>query len=154
MGQVLPQPLQLSGLHTVIIIDALDECEDEEPASAILSLLAREIEHIPKVKFFITGRPEPRIRKGFRLPSLSPQTETLLLHEVERGNVDEDIRMFLEYHLKELVKDRSDLNLPTPWPTPEEIQILTSKAAGLFIYAFTVATFSECISASRTVTVP
>jgi hypothetical protein len=100
LKKLLVEPLRSTGLSTVIVIDALDECEDDEPASAILSLLAREIDQIPLVKFFITGRPEPRIRKGFRLPALRPQTQILLLHEVEPRDVDEDIKTFLEYHLK------------------------------------------------------
>jgi hypothetical protein len=70
LKQLLVEPLQSTGLSTVIIIDALDECEDRQPASAILSLLSREIDHIPLVKFFITGRPEPHIRAGFRSISL------------------------------------------------------------------------------------
>jgi hypothetical protein len=146
LKKLLVEPLQSTGLSTVIIIDALDECEDNEPASAILSLLAREAEHIPLVKFFITGRPEPRIRKGFRLPALRPQTETFLLHEVERGNVDEDIRKYLEYHLTELIKDRSDIDLTTPWPPPEDVEIVISMAAGLFIYAATVIRFLASIN--------
>jgi hypothetical protein len=78
----------------VIIIDALDECEDEEPASAILSILSRYVDQIPDVKFFITGRPEPRIRSGFRLAALRPITEVFKLHEVERSSVDGDIKLF------------------------------------------------------------
>ena len=145
LTKLLVKPLQLTGLSTVIVIDALDECEDKEPASAILSLLAREIEHIPSVKFFITGRPEPRIRSGFRIPTLIPQTEVLLLHEVERRDVDEDIRTFLEYRLNGLVNNRSDVDLTKPWPPPEDIRIIVSKAAGLFIYAFTIVEFVTSI---------
>ena len=34
-------PFETTRIPTVIIIDALDECKDEEPASAILSVLSR-----------------------------------------------------------------------------------------------------------------
>jgi Cdc6-like AAA superfamily ATPase len=78
LSKLLVEPLRSTGLSTVIVIDALDECEDDQPPSAILSLLSREIHHIPSVKFFITGRPEPQIRSGFRLPTLHPQTEIFL----------------------------------------------------------------------------
>ena len=50
---------------TVIVIDALDECKDEGPSSPILSVLGRFVEQMLKVKFFITGQPEPRIKTGF-----------------------------------------------------------------------------------------
>ena len=39
MRRLIVQPLKQSGISTVIVIDALDECEDEESASAILSVL-------------------------------------------------------------------------------------------------------------------
>src|SRR6202041_2200055 len=58
LKKLLVDPLQATGLATVIVIDALDECEDDEPASAILSLLSHPIDNMPLVKFFITGRPE------------------------------------------------------------------------------------------------
>src|ERR1700743_389091 len=83
MEKLLVGPLNATGIPTLIIIDALDECKDKEPASAILSILSRYVDQIPDVKFFITGRPEPRIRSGFRLESLIPITEVLKLHEVK-----------------------------------------------------------------------
>jgi hypothetical protein len=61
MEKLIVQPLDESSISTVIVIDALDECEDEDPASAILSVLGRLVSEIPNVKFFLTGRPEPRI---------------------------------------------------------------------------------------------
>ena len=70
MEKLIVEPLKAANIPTLIIIDALDECKDEEPASAILSILSRYVDQIPNVKFFITGRPEPRIRSGFRLKSL------------------------------------------------------------------------------------
>ena len=35
--------------------------------------------------------------------------------------------------LPELVKNWSNLELPSPWPSEDDIKILTEKAAGLFI---------------------
>jgi hypothetical protein len=77
MDKLIVQPLKESGISTVIVIDALDECKDDEPASAILSVLGRLVSEIPKVKFFLTGRPEPRIQTGFRLPLLAKVTDVL-----------------------------------------------------------------------------
>lgn len=134
-------PLKVSGLSTIIIIDALDECLDEEPASIILSLLARHVDEIPLVKFFITGRPEPWIRSGFRLPLLRPHTEVLLLHEVERASVDHDIRVYLKTRLSELVIHRSDVDLAGTWPEDDQLVILVQKSAGLFIFASTTYKF-------------
>jgi len=141
MEELLVYPLKSTAIPTLIIIDALDECKDKEPASAILSILSRCVDQIPNVKFFITGRPEPRIRSGFRLESLAPITEVLKLHEVKPEAVDRDIKLFFWTQLASLAKNRSDLDLTEDWPNPSDVNILCKKAAGFFIYASTVVKF-------------
>ena len=99
------------------------------------------MDQIPHVKFFITGRPEPRIRSGFRLEALRPITEVFKLHEVERPLVDIDIKLFLRTRLTEIAKNRSHCNVSKDWPLTSDIDILCEKAAGLFIYASTAVKF-------------
>jgi len=141
MEKLIVGPFQAMETRTlIIIIDALDECQDEEPASVILSVLSRYADKIPFVKFFVTGTPEPRIRSGFRLESLRPHTDVLRLHEVERSSVDNDIRLFLKARLSD-VKNQSNCNFTEDWPSPQDINILCKQAAGLFIYASTVVKF-------------
>ena len=134
-------PFLATKITTLIIVDALDECTDDEPASALLSILSRYVDKIPYVKFFITGRPEPRIRSGFRLELLRPHTEVLRLHEVKRSTVDADIKLFLRAQLSDIPKNRSNCNLAKDWPSPQEIDAVCKKAAGFFIYASTVVKF-------------
>ena len=55
MVELIVKPLRSVGVSTVIIIDALDECTDDEPQSAILSVIGQLVERIPWIKFFITG---------------------------------------------------------------------------------------------------
>jgi len=141
MEKLIVGPLKATKIPTLIIIDALDECKDEEPASAILSMLSRYVNEIPNVKFFITGRPEARIRSGFRLKSILPITEVLKLHEVKPETVNNDIKVFFQTQLAELAKGRSDCSLTGDWPSPSEIDILCEKAAGFFIYASTAVKF-------------
>jgi hypothetical protein len=141
MENLIIGPLQATSIPTLIIIDALDECKDKEPASAILSILSRYVDQIPNVKFFITGRPEPRIRSGFRLESLVPITEVLKLHEVEPNEVNSDIELFFRTKLTNLAKNRSDCSFTGDWPSSSDIKILCKKAAGFFIYASTVVKF-------------
>jgi len=141
MEKIIVGPLKSTRIRTLIIIDALDECRDEDPASAILSVLSRYVDEIPNVKFFITGRPEPRIRSGFRLESLRPITEVLKLHNVERSSVDSDIKLFFKTRFAEIAKTRSDCDFTQDWPNPSDISILCKKAAGFFIYASTVVKF-------------
>ena len=141
LEKVIVGPFKATRIPTLIIIDALDECRDKEPASAILSVLSRYVDEIPEVKFFITGRPEPRIRSGFRLELLRPITEVLRLHEVDRSLVDSDIKLFFRTQLTSVTKTRSDCDFTQDWPSSSDIDILCEKAAGFFIYASTVVKF-------------
>jgi len=143
LRDLLVDPLSATGISCVIVIDALDECVDDQPASAILSVLGRLVSKLPLVKFFITGRPEPRIRSGFRLPLMEPFTQVFLLHEVDSTSVGGDIRLYLTEKLTGIAKRRSGLDLPEAWPSDEDITVLVKKSSGLFIFASTVARFIE-----------
>ena len=88
MDKLIVQPLVESSLSTVIVIDALDECRDEEPTSAIPPVLGQSVAEVPKVKFFITGHPEPRIREGFWLPLLAKVTDVFVLRCQGHSSLD------------------------------------------------------------------
>ena len=136
MNKLIVRPLVESAISTIIVIDALDECKDEEPASAFLSVLEQFAPEIPKVKFFLTGRPERRILEGFRLPLLASITDVFVLHEVEPSQVDIDIRLFFRQKFSELAGRQRGLD---GWPSEEQLDLLCERTAGLFVYA--VATF-------------
>ena len=140
---LIVDPLSSMDISCVIVVDALDECVDDQPASAILSVFGRFAKQLPSIKFFITGRPEPRIRTGFRLPLLEPFTQIFLLHEVKLSSVDEDIRLYFQEKLVTVAKRRSDFDLSDPWPCDEDLTALTKKSSGLFIFASTVVRFIE-----------
>ena len=140
MGKLIVGPLIRSAISTVIVIDALDECKDEEPASAILSVLGQFVSQIPKVKFFLTGRPEPRIREGFRLPLLAEATDVFVLHEVESSLVNDDIRLFFRHYFSELRGRRRGLE---GWPTEGQLELLCERAGGLFIHALATVKFID-----------
>jgi hypothetical protein len=141
MEKFIVGPLKATRTSTVIVIDALDECRDEEPASAVLSVLSRYVGQIPDVKFFITGRPESRILSGFRLAALRPMTKIFKLHDIERSLVDGDIGLFIRGRLANVAKTQGDCDLTEEWPSSSDVDILCKKAAGLFIYASTVVKF-------------
>ena len=138
MEKLIVQPLAESAVSTVIVIDALDECVDEEPASAILSVLGQFVAEIPMVKFFITGRPVSRIQEGFRLPLLADATDVFVLHEVEPSQVTNDIRLFFTHSFAELKRQRRGLD---DWPTEEQVDLLCERAGGLFVYAMATVRF-------------
>ena len=134
----LVEPLRSSDISTVIVIDALDECRDEDPESAILLVLGQSVSEVPGIKFFITSRPETYIMSGFRGPLLKDATNIFILHEVEPCVVDDDIRRFFKFELSGLGHQRDCI---TGWPTSGQLDSLCRRAAGFFIYAVATVNF-------------
>ncbi|PQE24884.1 WD40 YVTN repeat-like-containing protein [Rutstroemia sp. NJR-2017a WRK4] len=128
----------LSPSSYVLIIDALDECDNENDIQMILQLLAmaRELKTI-QLRVFLTSRPEIPIRYGFnQIPSTERQG--FVLHSIPLEIVDRDIFFFLKHHL-ELI---GQYNEHEPgWPGSEAIQRLVNAASGLFIWAATACRF-------------
>ena len=145
MRKLIVEPLKESRISTVIVIDALDECADEEPVSAILSVIGKFVSEIPKVKFLVTGRPELRIQKGFRLPLLAKATDVFVLHEVKPSEVEKDIRLFFKHKFSELVPHHPRLD---GWPTDKQLDTVCERASGLFVYAVATVKFVEKQSAN------
>jgi len=140
MQKFLVEPLRSADISTVIVIDALDECRDEDPESAILLVVGQSVRDIPGVKFFITSRPEMHITAGFRGPLLREFTDVFILHEVEPRTVDDDIRHFLKHTLSQLSRRRGCTD---GWPTNEDLDSLCRRAAGFFVYAVATVKFLD-----------
>jgi NACHT domain len=138
--KLIVQPLKSTGLSTTIVVDAIDECHDKEPVSVFLSVLAKYVVDIPNVKFFITGRPEDRIRSGFAISPL--RTKELALHDVASSTIDSDIRSMVKTRLEE-VATRHRLSMAGQWPSEEDIAAVTRKAAGHFIVASVIIRFVD-----------
>ena len=124
-------------------MDALDECVDDQPPSAILSVLGRHEKQPFSVKFFISGKPGLHIWTGFRPLLLEPFTQIFLLHEDKLSSVDDDILLYLQGKLTAVSKRRSDLDLSDPWPCGKDLTPLTKKSSRLFIFASTLVRFIE-----------
>ena len=133
--ELMIKPLQAAGVATVIVIDALDECNDTKSSSEILSALERIVSEVPNVKFFITSRPEPDIKCGFG--RLTDITEAFALRDTAPPRNNNDIRVFLEHELSELATHRKQKN----WPTAEQLDRLCDRAGGHFAYAVATVKF-------------
>jgi hypothetical protein len=129
LNKVLHQS-QIFGL----VIDALDECEDEEDIRLILRLLAqvKTLESV-RLRVFVTSRPETPIRLGFYdIPEGSHQD--YILHNISPSIVDHDISILFRHDLQTAWK-KCDL------PEQQTIELLVKKAGGLFIWAATACRF-------------
>jgi hypothetical protein len=140
MRRMIVGPLKESGISTVIVIDALDECKDNKPESAILSVLGQFTSEIPNVKFFLTGRPESHILQGFNLPGMVEARDVFVLHEVGSSDIGNDIRQFFEHWSSDIVRRQPGLD---DWPTTQQLDQLCERAAGLFVYAMATVKFID-----------
>ncbi|KZV60176.1 hypothetical protein PENSPDRAFT_363435, partial [Peniophora sp. CONT] len=117
----------------VLVVDALDECSDQDLTRDWITKLVLVARKLP-VKLFLTSRPEPHIRQHLELldPSLG---QVLRLHDVEQDIVGADIGLFLRHGL-ESMRPAVSQGIPD-WPMKSDIDTLTHLSGKLFIYAFT-----------------
>ncbi|KIM78643.1 hypothetical protein PILCRDRAFT_11100 [Piloderma croceum F 1598] len=145
LEKLLVRPFKQTGLSATIVVDALDECEDKEPVSEFLSALAVHVDSMPMVRFFITGRPEDRVRSGFKLPSL--RTKELPLHDVDSATVNSDIKSSVTFRLNEIATRRTQ-SINGHWPSDRDIAVILKKTSGLFIIASVILRFIDSSVAS------
>ena len=90
---------RLSPSSYLLIIDALDECDNEDHIRTILQLLA-EAQSLTTVRLrvFLTSRPEVPIRHGI-YAILQAKHQDFVLYRIQPTIVNYDISLFLEYKL-------------------------------------------------------
>ncbi|CAE6437694.1 unnamed protein product [Rhizoctonia solani] len=104
----------------VVVIDALDECENETSTRRILDVLLTHSEGLP-IKFVVSSRPEATIRER-----MARNDDRVVLHELDKKEVQSDIKTYLREGLSRMS------------PSESEIEKLAERAGVLFIYAATV----------------
>jgi hypothetical protein len=146
---LLLQPLQsvdrdsLRSAGVVVVIDALDECDNSESIRTTLLLLSR-VEAITslQLRIFVTSRPELPVELGFKDMS-GDLHHDIRLEEAQELSIAHDIRVFYEHEFSKIKKDSwmQHDELPAEWPAEPDIQSLVTQAIPLFIFAFTVSRY-------------
>lgn len=122
----------------LIVIDALDECNNEKDVQTILRLLLETRQFTPlRLRFLITSRPDTVIRRGFQGVS-TVERQDAILYERELALVDHDIALYLNRELAVIGREQY---LGPDWPTRWQVQRLVSQSSGLFIWAATACRF-------------
>ncbi|KAG8786363.1 hypothetical protein FRC12_016675 [Ceratobasidium sp. 428] len=116
--------------NVVIVIDALDECDDQGGVARVLTTLLSRAAGLP-VKFFVTSRPEPKIVDQMRKKEAEGVRLELRLHELKSTVVHQDIATYLT------------VKLAPAGLSEAELSILVQRSGVLFIYAATVVRFLE-----------
>ncbi|KAK4074995.1 uncharacterized protein Triagg1_4659 [Trichoderma aggressivum f. europaeum] len=131
-------------LTSVIILDALDECENEYHLSRIITLLLqlRTLRTI-RLRVLLTSRSSPEIRDAFMgLQKDRDFCNVELLDGRFSAEAKSDIQIFLERNFADIRRKRRVQQ--NPWPTQEELDRLVELATTpepLFIYAATLCRF-------------
>ncbi|KAG8791784.1 hypothetical protein FRC12_008127 [Ceratobasidium sp. 428] len=121
--------------NVVIVIDALDECEDREGVNQLLDTLISHVGELP-VKFFVSSRPEAMIMDRMRSREQGLRSE-LHLHELNHIVVRDDIKTYLRIKLKPTEVSDTDFDK------------LAERSGVFFIYAATVVRYIEYDNFSR-----
>ena len=126
--------------NTVVVIDALDECEHDQDVRNIIRLLPR-LQEIKSVclRVFLNSRPELPISLGFSEIG-NHVYQDLALHEIPEEVTERDIQLFLRHRFTKIQQDRK---APQDWPGDDIIQELVRVSVPLFISAATVCRYIE-----------
>ncbi|KAJ4194598.1 hypothetical protein NW759_016499 [Fusarium solani] len=130
----------------VIVIDALDECERDADVMLLINVLSKTKLLQPRLRVFLTSRPELPIRLGFS--EAHGTYQDLVLHEIPRHIVEHDIFAFLADEFRKIRESFNltvgeERKLPSDWPGQQTLQDLTQMAVPLFIFAATVCRFID-----------
>ncbi|PTB66799.1 hypothetical protein BBK36DRAFT_1198452 [Trichoderma citrinoviride] len=129
----------------LIVIDALDECGLEASMRTLINILSKAQQtKNPRLKFFLTSRPELPIRLGFE--DISGQYDNMLLAVVSTPTIEHDIELFMRHQLDTIKQDYNKSvtqhrKISDDWPGADVIQKLVASAIPLFIVAATICRF-------------
>ncbi|KAF5698294.1 G beta WD-40 repeats containing protein [Fusarium mundagurra] len=131
-------------LSVVMVIDALDECDQEADIRLLINIFSLAKTLRPHLRVFLTSRPELPIRLGFG--EVQGSYQDLVLHDISAQVVEHDIIVFLDDEFKKIRHDFNmtvgdERKLPPDWPGRPIVQRLARMAVPLFIFAATVCRF-------------
>ncbi|CAE6526615.1 unnamed protein product [Rhizoctonia solani] len=116
-------------LGLVVVIDALDECEDQEGAGLIINMILAQ-PNLP-IKILITSRPESIIRASLENKGSHALFRVCYLHNLDEATIKGDIRAYFEDELR---------GMPTSL-TSAQLNALVERSNPLFIYAATAVRY-------------
>ncbi|KAJ0419523.1 hypothetical protein BJY00DRAFT_313912 [Aspergillus carlsbadensis] len=124
----------------IVVIDALDECDDDRNIRIILQLLSQaQLASLNLLRVFLTSRPTLPIEHEFsRIP---PEYRCgLVLHHLPSEALHHDISFYLQHELRIIAQEMA---LDSSWPDLDAIESLAVKSSGLFIWCATACRFID-----------
>ncbi|KAG8835384.1 hypothetical protein FRC18_000592 [Serendipita sp. 400] len=128
LQKLVIQPMKSVAL--VLVIDALDECNERDRAIILRNLLS-SLSQAPQLKIFIASRPEHDIDRF--LDPYRSQTESL--HDIVLESNRDDIAKFVKHKMRSLLRSSELME--------EEVTRLAKRVSCLFILASTACKVVE-----------
>ncbi|KAL4878152.1 hypothetical protein BJY04DRAFT_221299 [Aspergillus karnatakaensis] len=124
----------------LIVLDALDECDDERNIRMIIQILGEaQVASCNLIKVFITSRPTlPIEHELFRIPA--ENRCNLVLHHLPSEALRHDISIYLQHELRLIA---GHIGCESSWPGSKTLDLLTEKSSGLFIWCATACRFID-----------
>ncbi|KAF7363084.1 WD40 repeat-like protein [Mycena venus] len=139
--RLLAEPLDRAKDHIhgpiIIILDALDECGDPESRRRLISLISNRFTGLPLLRILITSRPDLDIAAAFRDQSSIVKTPL----DITKPSSLEDVHRYIDAEMIDVRQMHFSWNLGPTWPGKEKIDVLSTFAAGLFIWASTATKY-------------
>ncbi len=116
--------------RVVIVVDALDECDNSEGAAdRLIRAIIAYCAEAPSLCLLVTSQPETYIR------AIITGAAGIVLHEdIDQSVVSTNIHKYLRMEMSRIPKNLGD-ELPSPWPSEEDLIELVKRAGKLFIWA-------------------
>ena len=134
------EPIRQMGLSkpVVLVVDALDECDNSVNAAAkLFRAVVASCTEVPSIRLLVTSRPETYIKS---ILVADPVAGIVLHEDVEQSVVSDDIRRYLSAEMSRIPNELG-VDVPLPWPSSSDLNVLVSKAGKLFIWAATAIRF-------------
>jgi hypothetical protein len=127
---------------TVIVIDALDECNDKDQMGEFIEIIisAFMVNHGLPVRVLITSRVEEHIRQKLETGAAQSIVHRLSLQDFDAGG---DIFTFFQSRFNAIYEEnyRVMRNISHPWPSSADLRSLVKKSNSSFIFAVTLMDF-------------
>src|SRR5258708_1642287 len=140
LEQLILNPLRniTSPKPVLLVVDALDECDNSGNAAAkLFKIIVACCTEAPSLRLLVTSWPETYIQSIF----MGEKATGIVLHEnVEQSVVSSDIRRYLCAEMSKIPRELF-VELPLPWPCEKDLDQLVNKAGKLFIWAATAIRF-------------
>ena len=127
-----------SAKSNILVIDALDECDDKVQMAEFIEMLIdiSQRDQLP-FRIFLTSRVEEHIRKNF---SDARAQSVLYCIDLDAFDARPDIQLYFVQEFGRIYDQNLPImrRIPRPWPSSQALSVLLDKAGSSFMFAGTL----------------